>query len=125
MIRLNNKFSDIVESGSNSSGEWIKFSSGDMIIRQTQYYSGSCYVSYGTLWRTGANSFPDFPVPFISPPNVQMYLSNAWKCFLMSGEVSPSKTNAMPGTYPQIISPIQNTEVANAKIDLLAIGKWK
>lgn len=125
MIRINNQFSDIIESGSNSKGSWIKWSDGTMIVTQTIYHTGTCYVAYGNLWRTGATTFPDFPVPFIEPPNIQMYLSNAWQCFLMGGEISPSETNAMPDYYPQIVSPIQNKEFTNAKIDLLAIGKWK
>ena len=113
----------VVESGSNTRGNWIKYSDGTMIITQKYTSSKTTVVDMGSLKRVGLDTPPDFPLSFIEPPNVQITLHNCWLAWLMGAEFTPSTTNATTNLIP-IASAEQRTLDA-VEIHILAIGRWK
>lgn len=116
---------EIIDSGSNSNGSWIKWADGTMIVRQ-EYTSSSqnTTVTMGSLKRVGISIPPNFPVSFIEPPNVQITLHNCWLGWLMGCEYEPTINNATNGAYIPIASAEQRTFEA-IKINILAVGRWK
>lgn len=117
---LNDKISEIIESGSNSNGKYIKFSDGTMICRgiititvnQSRISGGLTYYSNETYF--------DFPVAFIDTDiqittNIQLANMNL---FAQTYALAESKCQARIS-----LAITQNNESRN--IDWVAIGKWK
>lgn len=115
--------SNIIESGSNSNGSWIKYSDGTMIITQKYTSSKITVVDMGSLKRVGLDTPPDFPLSFIEPPNVQITLHHCWLAWLMGAEFTPSTTNATTNLIP--VASAEQRNLDDVEIHILAIGRWK
>lgn len=114
----------VVESGSNENGNWIKYADGTMIITQKYTDTKNTTVAMGTLKRVGIKAPPNFPIQFISVPNVFITLHHCWLGWLMGCEETPTTSNATGG----ILIPVASAEtrtLENVEVNILAIGKWK
>lgn len=119
-----NYINNIVESGSNANGSWIKWADGTMVVLQEYFDTKTIYVTMGSLKRVGLKAPPDFPQEFKEPPIVQITLQHAWLAWLMGIEGNATTTNATGKELIPIASAEQIT-ITDAKIHILAIGKWK
>lgn len=100
----------IVESGSNSDGEWLKFS--DRTLR--------CYGSMSDLsWGAGAtdNRPWNFPQPFISLPS-------SWATAYTGSPQVYNAATASPG-LTSVTAYVGGSQAASGSIGLHAIGHWK
>lgn len=126
---LNN--ATIYESGSNSNGNWIKFTNGIMIITQAKTVENvTAIVADGNLFRGNLGTMPDFPIPFVNIPEVTYTLTNAFKLLMSGQEGKPTKVRAFEyNNAPALIgfhsATSFGTTVKNIKINVIAIGKWK
>lgn len=114
----------IVESGSNDNGSWIKYSDGTMIITQKYTDTKNTTVTMGTLKRVGIKAPPNFPIQFISVPNVFITLHHCWLGWLMGCEETPTTSNATGGGLIPVAS-AEAITLENVEVNILAIGKWK
>lgn len=120
---------NIVESGSNDNGTWIKWADGTMVIRQSKVHSSSTInTTDGNIYRGNLGTMPDFPVEFIEAPDVFLTLTNAFKLIVAGQEGNPTTKRAFdyegnPALIGVESATIQTCE--NVKVNLLAIGKWK
>ncbi len=123
-LGLNSKLlpvKSIAESGSNENGEWIKFADGTMICWGVRRINGitTSIASGGNIPKTGTLTRFDFPVTFISPPNVSINANRhgAW--------VGYAWTASMTQTQEYTI--YTDTAVSNQYFDVTwtAIGRWK
>ena len=122
---VNEAIANIIESGSNDNGSYIKYSDGTMICRNTQTFSsvkissgwGSMYASSGD-----ARTFNDYPIAFIEEPECTISIKyTSGDCWLSS------RGNAHSTTKPpnwQVIRPNKST-IDTLVLSYIAIGKWK
>lgn len=114
----------VVESGSNANGNWIKYADGTMIITQKYTDTKNTTVTMGTLKRVGLKAPPNFPIQFISVPNVFITLHHCWLGWLMGCEEAPTTSNATGGGLIPVAS-AETTTLENVEVNILAIGRWK
>lgn len=114
----------IVESGSNANGSYIKFADGTMIITQKYIDTKNTTVTMGTLKRVGIKAPPNFPIQFISVPNVFITLHHCWLGWLMGCEETPTTSNATGGGLIPVAS-AEAITLENVEVNILAIGKWR
>lgn len=118
--------SNIIESGSNSNGSWIKYSDGTMICSGKKELSSVAItnsINNGAFFASEVlTSFADFPVSFIGKPtSFSMSVSSgggygAW----IQKMYPPSATNI---NNFRIIGTWNSTQ--NFEVSYIAIGKWK
>ena len=112
--------SNIIESGSNSNGSWIKYSDGTMIC----YQSFTCNVNYSTKYGSGyyaeiTDEIKSFPVSFIETPKVSIGLTTNYGigCALRDTNTEKCATNIFVYTFASRTDTIT--------LNIIAIGRWK
>lgn len=110
--------------GSNSNSRWVKYADGTMLL--TMDHTASCVISEtaGNLFRGNAGIPPDFPVPFVAPPSVQITLCNAFGFWLGGMEKAPSTTNPTADTLVSVLS-WERKPAVQITVSVLAVGRWK
>lgn len=114
----------IVETGSNSKGNWIKFGDGTMIV--TQFYhttiQASGWSAWGSCYAADLSDPPDYPQPFIDYPCVSKSISNngnnAWSYWLGVDQVARSGKMG-------VVRPSAAGAATTFTVNVIAIGKWK
>jgi hypothetical protein len=112
-----------MESGSNSNGSWVKFEDGTMLFNKRQYY----YIPFkstqkwGSMWESDGVNLGDFPVPFISPPDVGVTIRNSAGGMV---EYILNGTNTNIGNL-YMMRPIDTNKEIEYVLSITAIGKWK
>ena len=115
------KWGNIIETGSNENGTYIKFTDGTMICRATKRITGiTTAVSSGGNVPTSANQEGlTFPATFIEKPEITMSACrhSAWIGYAWT----PTETT----TSDFVV--YTNVPVSNFYIDIqyIAIGRWK
>ena len=113
--------SQIIESGSNDNGSWIKYADGTMICTQKISLSGlSLNQKWGVLYYN-VKDIPNYPQTFISPPTIS-YGSDGNNTFLI-GNGSDS-TNITLGAV-LICAPDSRILNTHAILHVTATGRWK
>lgn len=110
----------IVESGSNSNGEWVKWDDGTMICRATHSINAPINIQYGALYRTDGMALPDYPAPFIKKPEVTFSSVGSNSCFITNWGVG---TSTKPNTL--LLMKPATAETTDYLISYIAIGRWK
>ena len=119
---LNNNFGEcynIIESGSNSNGNYIKFSDGTMICYGRQAMTFSSTISYGNIYRGDAQTI-NLPATFIDT-NYQRFISPLapiHDSYSVDNDITTSTFKFFPVSYT---SQGEDTRY----ISYFAIGKWK
>lgn len=118
--------SNIIESGSNSKGSYVKYSDGTMIVaRETHETTINVNVSWGNIFVGGDYTEWEFPVPFINVPDLVLFDVNSTTtngCFKTSYEPTKITKNSIQNVY--VGRGTSASDVA-FKIHILAIGRWK
>lgn len=121
---LNDKFSVdyIIEEGSNSNGNYIKYNSGLMIcykkvtftnIEKSRSWNGR-YISNSAL------SLGKFAKEFIDVPICSISLTSPYSILFLGDQV-PTKTTI--GTFYPL--GFNSDTIANMEVNVIAYGKWK
>ena len=112
----------IVEEGSNTDGNYIKYNSGLMIcykkldfsnIEKSRNFNGF-YITQTSL------DLGNFAKPFIEIPTVSITLVSTFSVLYM-GDINPTKSNA--GSFYPL--GFDSGEIASMTANVTAYGKWK
>ena len=116
---------EIVESGSNVNGNYIKFNNGTMICYQSITGSANITHGMGSLYRTTtAIELPNFPVSFISPPVVSIMPSAPTDYIFFWGTAQYNEPTINNAGSLWLWRPTSASNV-QYRIGVIAIGKWK
>ena len=111
---------EILEEGSNSLGEWIKFKDGNMISRGYVRKTLTINQAWGSLYYANVGKIK-FPLAFSAVPYVQLINSSAHALFIASAGNNTSRTET--GNI-DIYRPTSGTS-GTYDIGFVAIGRWK
>lgn len=119
-----NYINNIVESGNNDNGNWVKFEDGTMICTRTITATIDCTNAWGTLYYGQNNDKYNFAQSFIKPPilNLQYNTTGAMSFIpiVYSGIVIDNDGfKRIEITRPNSVANI------GVKVYVIAIGKWK
>lgn len=122
-LRINGN--QVIESGSNENGEYVKFADGTMICTKTVAGSTQIETSWGNLYESSDISLGNFALPFVEAPKV--FATNG----ILSGQFGhaffiewiKNITNTSFGSTI-LVRPAPSSG-ADYNIQLFAIGKWK
>lgn len=117
-----NRFSDdiageVVESGSNANGEYVRFADGTQICRRADPDLTTISTATGAVYST--TSSWTYPAAFIEGPTV---LGNSSRS---TGGASWGGSVGTPGPTSVVLYAIASAQNTNARIQGLAIGRWK
>lgn len=117
---LDNKINNVIQSGSNENGNWVKYSDGTMICwNHIEVTDQAIDTAYGSLY-LGSRTI-SFPVAFNSTPSVHCSLFH-WGTSASWGCVASATTTAAS------IRGLDNFSRATGticEISWQAIGRWK
>ena len=118
---VENAIGEILSSGSNANGEYIKFSDGTMICTKQVSFTAEITSTWGNMYDTGNQTIDlgNYAQAFISVPKVSITMSSANGCWL---EGCDNRTTTSFGT---IVLASATSKTAGVTYDLIAIGKWK
>lgn len=112
----------VVESGSNTNGNYVKYADGTMICTKKIVTQQQINVAFGGLYETSNTvNFGNYAMPFISVPDTILATSLGRSC-LLEGIQDYSNTS-FGRTW--LMRPSADASVNEYTISLLAIGKWK
>lgn len=112
----------IVESGSNTNGDYIKYSDGTMIcIKKITFTNVVINAVWGSVYETASTlDFGDYAQEFIEIPNVAVTLAEGSTCFCETFTERTKK--AIGNTF--LWKPAVESG-GNMTFDIIAIGKWR
>lgn len=118
---------NIIESGSNDNGNWIKYSDGTMICTNRYFIQelGNTTTQSGALYVSNEIEGKSFPATFTSRPEIFFNFENAtWgdKNIISIKTIGYPTTSVAPSI--QLVSATSSTNTA-INFEYLAIGKWK
>lgn len=118
-----NYINDVIKSGNNSNGNWVKFNDGTMITYQEIEVEIACNTAWGNLFVGNYATAINFPQTFKELPKVLIDLKlKAGACFKVEWEVPIITTSS----YKNIgIGRGTTSDAVGLTITLYAIGKWK
>ena len=114
-----NYINNIIESGTNSNGSWIKYADGTMICYKRQgFNSVAITTAWGTLYESAKLELGDLPQPFVD--NYPDFFIMPWQSFFVERGYSASLTS-WGGFYA--VRPTSST--MDIIVSCFAIGRWK
>lgn len=118
-----NYINGIIESGSNSNGNWTKFADGTMITYQEVEIETACNTAWGNLFVGNYATAINFPQTFKELPKVLIDLKfKVGACFKVEWEIPIITTSS----YKNIgIGRGTSSDAVGLKVTIFAIGKWK
>ena len=114
---VNSAIGQIIESGSNDNGNYIKYSDGTMICRGTVIIPITT-ISWGNIYACDWSGSIAFPIAFIEKPTI---IANSVSNAGIIAKIIASATSIIAITVTRGTT-ISNT---NYPIDFIAIGRWK
>ncbi len=109
----------IIESGSGSNGNWVKYADGTMICYNRESFTPSSMSAYGSIYYSNALTW-NFPQAFTSAPIVNFNIEGGTGIYWQIGSSATASTTK---AYTRVGS----GTAATVAIDIseMAIGKWK
>lgn len=119
-----NYINNIVESGNNDNGNWVKFEDGTMICTRTITATIDCTNAWGTLYYGQNNDKYNFAQSFIKPPILNLQYNTTGAMSFIPIAYSGIVIDNDGFKRIEIARP---NSVANigVKVYIIAIGKWK
>jgi hypothetical protein len=113
-VTTGNTGGSIIQRGSNSNGEFVRFADGTQICWRRNFSSSNCNISTGEGFRSDTNSWT-FPVSFSSEPVITFDTSNTniW---------TTSRSNSGTSGSWRLMGFLSRTGVS---VDAVAFGRWK
>lgn len=116
---LSDTIGNIIESGSNTNGSYIKFSDGTMICRKYINFGEKAISNeWGSFYESEKMTIGNYPEPFIEVPQIFVMPLNTF--FIEKDTSSVSKTSW--GDFYAVRPASQTIYIP---VDCFAIGKWK
>lgn len=116
---IDTEIGQIIESGSNTNGSYIKFSDGTMICRKYINFGQKAISNeWGSFYESEKMTIGNYPKPFIEIPQIFIMPLNTF--FIEKESSSISKTSW--GDF-YAVRPVSST--IYIPVDCFAIGKWK
>ena len=119
---IKDKIDGIIESGSNSNGNYIKYADGTMICTKSEPIEilQSQWVAWGTMQNVGGVSVGSWAETFYSTPIVNATISgdSAWL------EKITNFTTTSCGTIG-FVRPNNPGRTTNFNVQIIGIGRWK
>ena len=110
---------EIIESGSNSNGQYIKFSDGTMICRKyINFGQKAISNTWGSFYESEKFTIGNYPKPFIEIPQIFIMPLNTF--FIEKDSTSISKTS-----WGDFYATRPASATMYIPVDCFAIGKWK
>lgn len=110
---------EIIESGSNSNGEYIKFSDGTMICRKyINFGKKAITTTWGSFYESEKMTIGNYPEPFIEIPQIFIMPLNTFFIEKESSSISKTSWGDFYATRPA-------SATMYIPVDCFAIGKWK
>lgn len=115
----------VFESGSNSNGNYIKYTNGTMICtRKINLNSVNIQTAWGSLFQYMNTTFYNYAQEFIEPPTLQLTAKATSDAGFWLGDYGNDSTQTKSGFAGIcLLRPTKN--IVNAVIFITAIGKWK
>ncbi len=115
----------VIESGSNSNGNYIKYADGTMICtREINLNSINIQTAWGSLFQYMNTTFYNYAQEFIEPPTLQLTAKATSDAGFWLGDYGNDSTQTKSGfSGICLLRPTKN--IVNAVIFITAIGKWK
>lgn len=112
----------IIESGSNSNGEYIKYSDGTMICtKKVSFTNVVIDKAWGSVYETESRiNFGDYAQEFIEIPSVSIDLADGSTCFCESFFERTKTAIGSAFLWKPAVEPR-----GTMTFDIIAIGKWK
>lgn len=122
---LVNAINSIVESGSNSNGNYIKYIDGTMICtREINLNSVNIQTAWGSLFQYMNTTFYNYAQEFIEPPTLQLTAKATSDAGFWLGDYGNNSMQTESG-FSGICLLRPTKYVANVVVFVTAIGKWK
>ena len=119
-----NDIANIIESGSNANGEWIKYASGKMICTRSIDVEIPCNKSWGTLFYGPDSNVYNFSQTFKTPPRLYLFaFQRLDSSFWLSNYYNTIITTT--GFYNYAIMRATSADNVALTLNILAIGDWK
>lgn len=118
-----NYVNNIIESGSNENGNWIKYADGTMICTKKHTGTANVNVTLGSIFYNGYYAMAgDLPQNFIEAPYYYATtVESEWKIWgLQTAPVTATKW----ATRVDLMCATSQTD-KSVTINMIAIGKWK
>jgi hypothetical protein len=123
---LQNNINNVVQSGSNSNGSFVKYDDGTMICYKHVNVTVSVTNTWGAIYECPAFSLGNFPASFTAAPVISATVSTTKSLSAGYGGwlegIFASTASFVGQTY--ILRPTSASNVPYT-IDIIAIGKWK
>lgn len=119
-----NYINNIVESGNNDNGNWVKFEDGTMICTGTITATIDCTNTWGTLYYGQNNDKYNFAQSFIKPPILNLQYTTTGAMSFIPIVYSGIVIDKDGFKRIEIARPNSVTNVG-VKVYFIAIGKWK
>lgn len=114
----------IVESGSNSNGNWIKYADGTMICTRSIDKEMSCNNSWGSLFYGYDSTVYNFAQEFITSPLLYLFAyQRLQSSFWLSNYYNTIITTT--GFHNYAIMRATSANNVAYTLNVLAIGRWK
>ena len=110
---------DVMEIGSNTNGNYIKFANGILICYKSHQITASMTSSWGGWYESPTQNLGSFPVNFIAKPIIQATVSYGTAAI---ESILNTSTSSWGSTI--LYRPV-STSSYTYYVDLIAIGKWK
>lgn len=111
---------NVIESGSNANGNWIKYEDGTMICYKSVTSSVAMTTAWDSGWYEGNQPLGNFAQEFISVPNITLTNISTSGALVECFTTAPTTTNAGTITYCRVGSTTRNITT-----QVTAIGRWK
>ena len=119
-----NDIANIIESGSNSNGNWIKYADGTLICTRSIEKQIPCTATWGSLFYGFDSDAYNFAQEFITPPLLYLFAyQRLSSSFWLSNYYNTIITTTEFHNYA-IMRPTSAEAVAYT-LNVLAIGRWK
>ena len=117
---VGNAINEIIESGSNENGKYIKFSDGTLICYGRASMSFSINIAYGSVFRSDKQSI-SLPYSFIDTNYVVTLqgLAPVHVCYAIDDDKSVNLFKFFPVGF------VSQASVSSRNIEYMCIGKWK
>ena len=114
-----NYVNNIIDSGSNTNGSYVKYIDGTMICYNSKQVTQQVSNTWGALYTSAQVSVGTFPQEFISTPTLNVYCSGNQSIMIIAA-AAPSTTS---GGNIQLAR--ADSASVTTTINYIAIGRWK
>lgn len=112
--------SGIIESGSNSNGNYIKYADGTMECYKSMTVTTSLETKWGNLYESPKIELGSFPVTFSGKPTITVTKTTGRGCFIQL--IEGTTTSSIGYIYLGSADTFSSKSIG---FDIRAIGKWK